>query len=289
MVPIIERASYTSQLRENDKVDKFYSLLFSEAIGLKESDDFSEIIDSILNNSEEKFRTIYETLSEREPSATAPFANDNYLLFLLIVGCSKFNLSYDWVSSVLDITTPATSESKLISTTYKNLINGNFKSKSNDFGIVISFENLLDKKLTSWEEKKTFYQDIASKRFPLYSDDLLNLLALNAYDSVIMEGDEAKDSKFNELAIFESKFISKVNSYSLYLQWMSVICVLGILVYLYSSKPVFEKLIDSNIKFVAPLGVGGMVATYFFRGKLRSQFRLLLYALFGYDYEQKEN
>lgn len=288
MVPIVDRASYTSQIRENIKVDRFFGLLFNIDSEVKEQTEFNQLIDSIKTDHKGKFQVIYETLIEREPSQEAPFVNDNYLLFLLILGCQKYGFQSKWITKVLDTRNPTTEEAKLISTTYKNLINRNYTSKVNDFGIIISFEVLSNKKNISWEEKKLFYQSITNRKFPFYSDDLLNLLALKAYDSVVLQGDKSRESKYNSLLNFESKFISRVNFYSHLLQWVIIVFLIGIFIYSYSTKSWFKNLVDTNIKFAALFGIGGVLVTFFLRGKLRDIIKRLLHHLFGYKVKTQQ-
>lgn len=286
---IIERTSYIGNLRENEKVNSFHTLLFGGKTKENNNTDFDKLILSVQNSDKESFSSIIEEYEAREPSADSPFVNDNYLLFLLIFGAKKFALDLDWIIKILDIRKSTNEDSILISTTFKNIIEDNFKSKSNDFGVIMTYEYLIDDKLITWEERKYFYSKLVERPFPFYSDDLLNLMALKAYDIVILEGDEQRESKFNALQGFESRFLKSVGTYSLILQWISIIFFVGAFIYSYYEYNTFKNIVKDNLFIAGLLGVGGMIATFLFKGKLRNIFKSLLYRVWGYNTKNKDS
>lgn len=284
---IIERVSYIDSLRENEKINSFHTLLFGGKPNRKDNTDFNELILSFQNNDQESFSRIIAEYEAREPSVDSPFVNDNYLLFLLIFGAKKFDCDLTWISKILEIRISTNDDYRLISTTFKNIIQDNFKSTSNDFGIIMNYENLIGEKLITWEERKRFYEELVTRPFPFYSDDLLNLMALKAYDIVILEGDEKRESKFNALQGFETRYLRFVDMYSLLLQWITIVLLVGVFMYSYYEYTWLKNLVNDNSVFAGLLGFGGLTATFLFKGKLRNIFKSLLFKIWGYDYQKQ--
>jgi len=280
---IVQRVSYISNLRANEKIDLFHSLLFGSKSNEAEGGNFEKLINSIQNSDQDSFKEIHAQFAAREPSIDSPFINDNYLLFLLIFGAKKFECNLTWISKVLELRSTTNDDSKQISKTFKNIIADNFTSKSNDFGIIMTYEYLIDKKIITWQERQYFYQELVKRPFPFYSDDLLNLMSLKAYDIVILEGDEQRESKYNTLLDFESKFIKLVSSYSIVLQVFVNVVLIGAVIYLRNTFPWFKAQLKDNLIYLALFGGGAIIGQFLTKSRLRNIFKVILYKIWGYQ------
>ncbi len=284
MVSIVERSSYISELRKNPKVNCLFGFLFGSSSKDYGDDNFSQIIKSLERNDKVKFNQIYKELNSREPSNHLPYVHDDFLLFSLILGCKKFNIDLSWVKRILSVRSTTDVEGNLITISLINIIENNFLSQNNNFGIILSFESILNQKYTSWQERKLFYIDIIKEKFPFYSSDLLNLLALKAYDIVILEGDESRESKYNRLSSFETSFLNRINNLSKVLHWTLNLLLICLLLYFYVNDSSFKSLLTDNSVIVSILGLGGIAAQVIFNNKVSKGIRYFLYWMWGYNH-----
>ncbi len=267
MVSIIERNSYVSELRKNEKFNLFFSFLFfvedskELEINAEVDDVFQSVLVAFIKNDKSKFNEFYDKIAEREPNKHSPFTNDDLLLFVLIVGALKFKKELNWVKNVLDVRESSSEEGHLIKKTFQNIINGNFRSKDNAFHIIIVMEELLELELLSWNEKKFFYQDIVTKSFPFYKSELLNISALKAYDLIVLEGDKSNEGHFQFLKEFERKFSRRTKLFSLTL-FYSVCILFSILITWLAFSSQFGEIMG---KFETIFGIIGIAIFSFFK------------------------
>lgn len=118
-------------------------LLTGKTITQPQGDDFSEtddiyfgIISAIQSNDKTAFEKHYGKKSKSKPSkeSPAPFVNDDFLVFSIIVGVSKFKLDKSWIKHTASIRSKNS-----ITTTLDNLLAENYYSTSNLPEIVFMF------------------------------------------------------------------------------------------------------------------------------------------------------
>lgn len=288
MVSIVERNSYLSELRSNPKLELLFSLVFfkppnSEFETTVDVDKvYKNTIFSIVENDKDKFAKWYEKISARQPNEYSPFTNDDLLLFVLIVGVLKFDGNPEWVKNILGIRKNTDDEKSLITTTFKNIINGNFKSSDNAFQIVFVIQDLVGEELITWTEKKNLYTQLATADFPMYKSELLNITSIKAFDSVILEGDKSDESNYSQLKKFELKFCSRAKLMG---QTLHVLSVIGLYVgffYWYFFNIQLQNFIKPYLGFMNFLGFGGLSAMIFFRNKIGLFYEKLIKRFWGY-------
>jgi len=293
MVSIVERNSYLSELRNNSKFELFFSLIFSnppksDFEATAEVDKvYRNVINSIRDNDKNKFVTWYEKISVRQPNEFSPFTNDNLLLFVLIVGALKFNQNSDWIKNILEIRKNTDNEKRQVTTTFKNIMSGNFKSSDNAFQIVFVIQELIGKELITWSEKKHLYSQLATLGFPLYKSELLNVVSIKSFDSIVLEGDKSDASHYSLLKEFEIKFNTRTRIIGQILHAMSIIGIYGGIIYLYFSHLPFQNLIKPVLPLMNLLGFGGFSAMIFFKERIGLFYENLIKKFWGYKKEEK--
>jgi hypothetical protein len=292
MVSLIERSEYITELRKNSKFDLFFSLLFSVNHRNTFSFDaevdriFFNVLSSLIENGDKKFMENYTEISVREPKKNSPFTNDDLLLFLLICGAIKYNADMSWIKKIIDVRGNSDSEGKLITTTFRNIINNNHRSKDNAFQIIIALEDLLGLEYVSWEEKKQFYKDVTSSDFPFFKSDFLNILSIRAFDLVILQGDKSDDSLFNFLKDFEKRFVKRILLISILIYVLLCVMLIGLISWLVFS-PSYEGLMG---KFDTILGIVGIALFSFFKSnKVIYWISVILQRLLGHKVKINEN
>src|SRR4029078_12048646 len=97
------------------------------------------LVKAVRANDKTEFESFYSKKSQSNPSRdfSAPFVNDDFLLFSLIVGIEKFGLDRLWIKNIVS-RRPRSDKT----VTFENLLNENVYSTSNLPEIVISFLDL---------------------------------------------------------------------------------------------------------------------------------------------------
>ena len=146
MVSIADRISYIERVNESPKLKAFHNFLLGKEIRsasniISDSDEqFFKIIASIQSNDKTAFREIYNKKSKSNPSkdSPAPFVNDDYLIFCLIVAITKFSIDKTWIKNIVSLRNRTT-----ITITLENIINENYSSTSNQVEVVLMFLHLI--------------------------------------------------------------------------------------------------------------------------------------------------
>lgn len=287
MVSLIDRASYYEKLKQIPKLIIFIEFLEGKNISLYEfsstDQSFYNCIKSIQNENLVSFNTEYTELSRREPSETSPFVYDNYLLFILIYGTTKFNLNQDWILSILTFRNDSDEEAKIVTQTLKNLLVENYQSTENHFPTIIVFGNHFNESHLGLDKLNLTYREITQKPFPSYNSDFLNLISLKAYDIIVLKKDVLEKNTVSNLIRFEKKFINRVNTISKILHFILVGLIYMLLIYLYFTYPSFSKLYKENAGFLNSLGAGGIMILLLFSSKITNLNQKLLKKFWGYE------
>src|SRR5690554_3210055 len=146
MVPLEVKYEYINSLPTSDKIKTFQCLISNESMysNKEEFDELTDVIygmiESIQLNQSENFLKYYERKSNSQPSkdSRAPFIYDDFFIFTVLVGVSKFNIEKTWINKILNIRNENNRTS-----TFKNLIDGNFINTNNEYAIVYCFLKLI--------------------------------------------------------------------------------------------------------------------------------------------------
>src|SRR5690554_6210836 len=98
MVSIENRVLYMERINESPKLKAFHNFLLGKEISslfnnTSETDEqFFKLLSAIQADNKATFEEIYVKKSKSNPTkeSPAPFVNDDYLIFCLIIGVSKF-------------------------------------------------------------------------------------------------------------------------------------------------------------------------------------------------------
>jgi hypothetical protein len=212
MVSLENKNQYLSKISESLKLAAFNYFLLDKTILQPQGQEISEseeiyfgIISAIQTNEKATFEKYYNKKNKSKPSkeSPAPFVNDDFLIFSIIVGVSKFKINNSWIKSIVSIRSK-----NAITTTLDNLIGGNYYSTSNLPEIVCMFLQLVNQDLITNEFQNFAFKKINEniKLFDSRSDFQI-LCALNAYNSIILLKEAPEGSEIQQLKTFNSRFI----------------------------------------------------------------------------------
>lgn len=262
MVSLIERNTYFNQLRENRKFDLFFSYIFSLPIKFDDQKGndidslFSEMVLSLRDLNRNRFQLVLDKISARDPKSTTPFVNDDFLIFIVILGVKKFELDQSWLNRVLEVRGKVTKENGRIVTTYRNILNSGYNSSENLVEIVLFFEEILGEELIKKGLKKSWFKSIVSRDFPHYKSDFLNVLDLRANYLVLEHATSLLDEgELFQLKKFEAGFLKRVDTITNISFFLLLAGVLFLIIWLVFS-PKFDSIIGKVDILLGILGVG---------------------------------
>lgn len=293
MVSIIDRVLYIKKINESSKLEAFhYFLLDKEVVSLSINDisetdkQFFKLLIAIQSNDKTAFEEIYNKKSKSNPTkeSPAPFVNDNYLIFCLIIGICKFGIDKSWIKHILSIR-----NREIITITFENILNENFASTSNQAEVVLIYlqynqpkinNDLLNVAFKSITENTTLFES---------KNDFLTLCALRAYDLVIYQKEATEGNKITLLKEFNQSFISRVKV----LSWILQAVIFFSLIYGLFKLPIYSPeavIFIEKYNFISTLlGVLGFTILGNQIPLFKDRSQKLLMRLFGYPKELFKN
>lgn len=287
MVPIEDKINYLNRISENPKLSAFNNLLIGKAISMPFGSDLSEadeiyfgIISAIQSNDKIAFEKHFNKKGKSNPSkeSPAPFVNDDFLVFSIIVGISKFKLDKSWIKYIVSIRSK-----NPITTTLDNLLAENYYSTSNLPEIIFMFLQNINSSLITNDFLNSTFKRINENTVLLDSkSDFQILCAIHAYNSIILLKEAPEGSEIHLLKSFDSKFVKRMKV----LSWVLQMVLLIVLFYLLLQLPVYSPetiaLIDDYGYLFTVLGALGF--TFFGNqlGFIRRKTHELTMRLFGY-------
>ena len=231
MVSVEERILYLNKIQQIPKIKLFSDLLNGKhCIDNITNIDTSYIgfIDSLSNNNEQKFKEIYNDFSRKKPSSESLWINDDFLIFVLILGIVHYRIDRTWIKGAINTRTTQKPEHLSINKTFSNILDDNFQSNENLYEIVIVFQNFLNFAL-SVEHFDDLYNRISSN-INLFSsqNDFLVCLSIKAMDIIIVSKDLPNNKEIVNMRDFVALFQKRVRIISkvIYILILSVIIIL---------------------------------------------------------------
>lgn len=288
MVSLEERQQYIEGLIDQPKQKALFALVNEEKSLVPESDVsetdllYYSAIKAINDDSKNAFIDQYGKISKRKitENSTAPFIHDDFLIFTLIVGVSKFNSDKEWLIGVVN--KRAKNE---ITTTFQNILSGDFLSKANNYSLVLVFLFLLDKSKINDEKLTEAYDSIVNSN-QAAKNDFLRIIQYRAFDVIIKLKIPRSTDDLARLLDFEMVFKRKVKGLSILIYNTFIILVLFSGYKALQYLPEDKKLVINDINLI--IGIGAIIGlSGNFIPWLKTQFQDMLLRLFGYKTEKK--
>jgi hypothetical protein len=289
MVSLESKACYQLRINESEKLTAFNNLLSgipfvsSDNFFSNETDEiFFGIVKALQENNKSLFEEHYTKKKKSNPTkeSPAPFVNDDFLIFCLVVGILRYGDDKSWIKNIISLRNRSA-----ITVTFENLVNENYSSKSNLPEIVLMFFQLNNPALIKNDFLTTAWKSI-SKNTALFEsrNEFEIVCTLRAYD-LIVELKEAPDgSEVDLLRRFNQKFLIRIKV----LSWLILSSILIAVFYggveLVSNYPSVKSFFDYIGSVLKVLGIIGLSQVgNFFPIVRRKSFEITL-MLFGYPY-----
>jgi len=287
MVPIEDKINYLNRISKNPKLSAFNHLLIGKDISMPFSSDLSEadeiyfgIISAIQSNDKTAFEKHFNRKSKSNPSeeSPSPFVNDDFLVFSIIVGVSKFKLDKSWIKYIVSIRSK-----NPITTTLENLLAENYDSTSNLLEIVFMLLPNINSSLITNDFLNSTFKRINENTVLLdCKSDFQILCSIHAYNSIILLKESPEGSEIQLLKSFDSKFVKSMKV----LSWLLQMVLFIVLFYLLLQLPVFSPetitLINDYSYLFTVLGALGFTLLGNQLSFIRRKTHELTMRLFGY-------
>jgi len=294
MVSIVDKINYLNRISDSPKLVAFNQLLVGEAIAQSHGNELGEtdeiyfgIISAIQSNDKISFVKYYSKKSKSNPSkeSPTPFVNDDFLIFSIILGVSKFNIDKSWIKSIVGIRSRTS-----ITITLDNLIEENYTSTSNLPETVLMFLQLINQNLITNDFLNVTFKKI-NQNTNLFEgkSDFQILCAIHAYNSIILLKEAPKGSEVNLLRLFNTKFLKRIKVFSWVIQSIILIAIFYEGFEVVSKYPTAKEFIDRIGSVLKVLGIIGLSQIgNLFPVVKRKSYELML-KIFGYPKDLIEN
>ncbi|GGE94736.1 hypothetical protein [Flavobacterium limi] len=286
MVSIGERVLYMEGVNESPKIKAFHHFLLDKKVsslfnGSSDLDEqFFKILSSIQTNNKKAFEEIYTKKSKSNPNrdSPAPFVNDDYLIFCLIIAIIKFDIDKIWIKNIISIR-----NRNVTTITFENILNENYSSTSNQSEIVLTFLRLFDQSKINNDLLNGALKSITENMNLLENrNDFLILCAFTTYDFIIYQKEASEGNEISLLKKFNQNFKTRIKI----LAWILQAVIFSGLIYSLSKLPIYKPQVllfieKYNFLFTL-LGASGFT----FLGNqipfIKNKSQELLMILFGY-------
>jgi hypothetical protein len=283
MVPLIYRHDYFDEIKVNPKLKSFLDLTTAQHVvrptgNLREVDEtYYALQEALSQNSKADFDGAYSKISKRKISADslAPFIHDDALIFTLLLGITRYNISRAWINEVLDARTPSD-----ITATFKSISRQDYFNRSNLPQIILPFVKLLDGQTLSEDYINESYRRLTSQNeVQKERSDFLKILSINAFDAIILSK-STEGGEYDKLKKFEKVFLVRVS-------WIAstfYYVILAAAIWGLHKVLIMVPWLNEWTTFITMIfGVCGITVPLF--TKLRGKLRLIFEKLLGHDNE----
>ncbi len=282
MVSLNERFDYLNRIQQIPKIKQFSDFLNGNYCAKSITRDdpccigFNDLIDSLSNNDEQMFKEFYNDYSRKKPSSDSLWINDDFLIFLLILGIVRYKIDRNWIKESIGVRVTQKPEYQSISKTFYNILENNFHSNDNLYEIVIVFQYLLNIPM-SVEYFDDLYIRI-SRNNNLFSskNEFLICLSIKAIDIIIISKELPNNTEIARMREFIKIFSEKVMIISKVICYIILSLVIVLIFVFWSNYKDIFNLVSIILSIV---GVSFMVLLK----KIQNIINKYLLFVFGYS------
>jgi len=260
MVFIEDRISYLSRIQNDNLLRLFYSFLQNKILKIELNNfqnqtdkDLVLLMEALILNKKEDFTNLYSQFSQKKPSATSPWVNNDYLIFVLITGVCLFRINKDWIINVLNIRKTQEITQQRINTTLKNIVTDNLKSTDNLLEIVVVFQSLLHQPLFEDKINELYSKIVNDKNLFTKKQDFLTCLSLRALDIIICSKGLVDIDRNDNLQRFSEVFLKRTKIIVTGFYWFIIGCFILCAIYFYIKN---ETAFNTVTNISGFLGIG---------------------------------
>jgi hypothetical protein len=199
----------------------------------------------------------------------------------LTIGIIKFGCDKEWIKSVIAVRTK-----NEITTTFENILNGNFNHTGNNNSVVFMYFHLIDQtKITTAFANETFRSINSNSQLFQSKIDCSIICTLISYHQIIELKNLPDSSEITLLKSFEMKFTKRIKVLAWIIQTLILVLFLYCTIKLLAVKPEIEIFFDKIGTIFTILGLIGISQFGNISKWIKYLFFRILLSLFGYPKE----
>jgi hypothetical protein len=286
MVSLKEKHSYLKDFEDKPKIQSFIDLI-NEKISIQAIEStndtdkcYFDMINALSKKSKKAFCTSYEDFTRRKPSLESAWLYNDFLIFVIIMGVSKFLIDKEWIKDVLNLRNNTNQEFQKVNRTFKNILSGNLANTDNIHEVVIVYQELQNQPQLSQELLNSTYLKLSNQVDLIEKhNDFLTVISLRAFDIIITTKDTPDATEINNLKKFKQVFVGRINLISDLLYGLILICIVTTIFKYYKESEGFKDFINDLGAVFSILGIAVIAAIKY----IRKAVRYLLLSIFGYN------
>jgi hypothetical protein len=289
MVSLEDKQTYLQRVVDtNPKLSAFKKLLCGQPVlfpvdktQISDTDTiYYEITTAIQTSNKDKFEEFFNKKNKSNPNKDnpQPFIHDDFLIFSLIIGIIKFDCDKEWIKSVIAVRTK-----NEITTTFENILNGNFNHSSNNKSVVFMFFHLINPtKITAEFANETFQSINSNIQLFQNRNDFIIICTVLSYNRIIELKTLPDSSEIALLKSFEAKFTKRIKVLARIIQTLFLVLFLYGILQIISIRPEIESFLDKigiigTISGLIGISLFGNISKW-----LKNLFVRILLLIFGY-------
>ena len=301
MVSLVTRSEYFRNLDSDKYTVALLDFLFGQEIEVDERISISNANDAsvfafhaIQDDDKKQFSEIYQEISLRKPKPDSDWIYNEILLFSFVLGVCKFGLDHQWLIEVLELRLlHSQKENKLVAQTYLDVIAHNFENTNNFQPLMIVFRYFLENPVDDEKYINNVYRDLIRRTYPHYKSAFLNIMAIQAYDIIVISKGLVDLEQQKNMAEFVKKFARRINQFANLLWLVLLIAVFAVSIWFLNfyltTSPQQSETIDKILTFIPFLGFSGLTYPVFkYRSEILAFFKKPFWAFFGYRLGQDD-
>lgn len=286
MVSLIEIIKVEQALLDSPKANGLYSYLQGKEIILpigevsKADSMYYTLLKALSKNNSSAFTIAYNELSERELLTDQPIIYDNYLIFLLLIGLKKFNLSDKWIKELLHLRNTPNEPERTITTSFQNLLNNNYLTTDGAPSIILVALIKISKNEINETIVRNSFKSNNNLSHLLGKDLFIASIYLFSQNYIISVsiGNEAI-----QLKGFKAIFLKRINLLANLFYGLIVLTIIVTWFYLIRQFPNIKDLANDLGILLQIIGFGLLA---YLLNKIKSQLTRLFKLFFGYPDEK---
>jgi hypothetical protein len=263
MVSLENRADYSLRINQSEKLTAFNNLLLGKANLLFTNQEMNlsdeiyfGLVNAIQTEDKATFEKFYNKKNKSHPSkeSPSPFVNDDFLIFCLIVGISKFGLDKIWIKEIVSLR-----NRNAITITLENILNENYYSKSNLYEIVLMYFKFNNPSLiTNDFMNNTFKRILEYTSIFENKSDFQIMCAISSYDLIIVQKVALDGSEIDLLKQFNLAFLKRVKILAWIIQTFILITLISYTIVFISNYPEIKTFFDKIGSVLKIFGIVGI-------------------------------
>lgn len=282
MVSLENNSNYLNKIKNDKIIWIFYNFLSQNNIAI-DLDNYQADTDKqyacfikFLNENDElKFIEAYNAFSRRSPDQQSPWVNNDFLIFILIMGTTRFSLNREWLLQVVNTRSTQVEEQLKVNLTFKNILTDNLESKENVLEVITIFKYLGGEIIDSKQSNSLLKEMSVNADLFNKNNDFLVCCSITSFNAILISKGFTNQNYVKNLETFKETFSKTSDTIGIIFQIILLFFMAILTLHYYHTD---EKLFNAIVSFAGLIGI----SIFSFTPKTKNFISRFIKKLFGY-------